>query len=112
MRGCCWVQGFLGGVENILKLDSSDSCTVLNRPLNCILRRVNFVLYELYLTKAVTFKNVISVKGVWGHRRGLLVKYALWERLFSGYDAMAVAGTGVWCNRRWEGHSTQREQRG
>lgn len=42
----------LWGNENILKLNGHDGCT-----LNEHFRRVNFVLYELYLNKAVTNKN-------------------------------------------------------
>ena len=48
------------GVENVLELDSGNSCTILTvlKPLNCTPQRVKFVVYELYIHKAFFLINV------------------------------------------------------
>ena len=42
----------LGGYKSVLKLKCVDSCRILEiclKPLNCTLKRVNFMVYKLYL---------------------------------------------------------------
>ena len=46
----------LGGYKSVLKLKCVDSCRILEiclKPLNCTLKRVNFIVYKLYFNKAI-----------------------------------------------------------